>query len=130
MNKNSEFNEQRRFSRISFDADVQLVDAKGSWRSRLIDLSLKGALIVTPQDWSGQPGEHFLLTLALDSDEEVVIRMEVSVAHSENDHIGFRCEHIDLDSISHLRRLVELNLGDAELLDRELSALTRPGEKG
>ncbi|VAX04921.1 hypothetical protein MNBD_GAMMA20-584, partial [hydrothermal vent metagenome] len=45
--------------------------------------------------------------------------------HSENDHIGFRCEHIDLESISHLRRLVELNLGDAKLLDRELSALTR-----
>ncbi|HEB92606.1 MAG TPA: PilZ domain-containing protein [Gammaproteobacteria bacterium] len=125
MNQDSEFNEQRRFSRISFAADVQLVDAKGSWRSRLIDLSLKGALIAAPQDWSGQPGEHFLLELALDRDEEVVVRMEVSVSHIENDHIGFRCEHIDLDSISHLRRLVELNLGDAELLDRELSALTR-----
>ncbi|HEX22470.1 MAG TPA: PilZ domain-containing protein [Chromatiales bacterium] len=125
MNKDSKFNEQRRFSRISFDADVQLVDAKGSWRSQLIDLSLKGALIAAPRDWSGQPGEHFLLELALDSSEEVVIRMEVSVSHLENDHIGFRCEHIDLDSISHLRRLVELNLGDAELLDRELSALGR-----
>lgn len=123
MNQDSEFNEQRRFSRISFDADVQLVDAKGSWRSQLIDLSLKGALIAAPQDWSGQPGEHFLLELVLDSSEEVVIRMEVSVSHLGNDHIGFRCEHIDLDSISHLRRLVELNMGDAELLDRELSTL-------
>ncbi len=126
MNNDSEFNEKRRFSRISFDADVQLVDAKGSWHSQLIDLSLKGALIAAPQDWSGQPGEHFLLEMALDSDEKMVIRMEVSVAHVENDHIGFRCEHIDLDSISHLRRLVELNLGNAELLDRELSALVGP----
>ena len=126
MNNDSEFNEKRRFSRISFDADVQLVDAKGSWHSQLIDLSLKGALIAAPQDWNGQPGEHFLLEMALDSDEKMVIRMEVSVAHVENDHIGFRCEHIDLDSISHLRRLVELNLGNAELLDRELSALVGP----
>jgi len=126
MNNHSEFNEQRRFSRITFDADVQLVDAKGSWRSQLIDLSLKGALIAAPQDWTGQPGEHFLLELALDNDKDVVIRMEVSVSHTENDHVGFRCEHIDLDSITHLRRLVELNLGNTELLDRELSALNRP----
>jgi len=32
-------------------------------------------------------------------------------------------QHIDLDSISHLRRLVELNLGDEALLERELAAL-------
>ncbi|HHH49016.1 MAG TPA: PilZ domain-containing protein [Gammaproteobacteria bacterium] len=123
MDHDSEYKERRRFSRIGFDADVQLVDARGSWRSQLIDLSLKGALVAAPQDWSGQPGEQFLMELVLGSDEEMLIRMEVSVSHQEDDHIGFRCEHIDLDSISHLRRLVELNLGNAELLDRELSAL-------
>ena len=37
--------------------------------------------------------------------------------------IGFVCRHIDVDSISHLRRLVELNLGDEALLERELAAL-------
>ena len=44
--------------------------------------------------------------------------------HIEDDHTGYRCEHIDLDSISHLRRLVELNLGDPDILDRELSELS------
>jgi hypothetical protein len=34
-----------------------------------------------------------------------------------------RCENIDIDSITHLRRLVDLNAGDASLLDREFSAL-------
>ena len=33
-------------------------------------------------------------------------------------------DHIDLESISHLRRLVELNLGDSSLLERELAALS------
>jgi hypothetical protein len=33
------------------------------------------------------------------------------------------CESIDLDSITHLRRLVELNAGDPALLERELTAL-------
>ena len=37
--------------------------------------------------------------------------------------IGFHCQLIDLDSITHLKRLVELNLADEGLLHRELSAL-------
>jgi hypothetical protein len=49
--------------------------------------------------------------------------MDVTVAHCESEHVGFHCDHIDIDSITHLRRLVELNLGDPELLERELSAL-------
>jgi len=49
--------------------------------------------------------------------------MTASVAHIDPTRIGFICEHIDLDSITHLKRLVELNLGDEELLHRELSSL-------
>jgi hypothetical protein len=30
---------------------------------------------------------------------------------------------IDIDSISQLRRMVELNLGDSEMLERDLSSL-------
>jgi len=37
--------------------------------------------------------------------------------------IGFRWDRIDLDSFAQLKRLVELNLGDPDLLNRELSAL-------
>jgi hypothetical protein len=36
-----------------------------------------------------------------------------------------RCDSIDLDSITHLRRLVELNAGDPRELDRELAILIR-----
>jgi hypothetical protein len=49
--------------------------------------------------------------------------MDVVIAHQQNDELGVRCVDIDLDSITHLRRLVELNLGETELLERELSAL-------
>jgi len=37
--------------------------------------------------------------------------------------LGLSCREIDLDSITHLRRLVALNLGDEALLDRELGLL-------
>ena len=45
------------------------------------------------------------------------------VAHLENCNIGIRCEHIELASLTLLRRLLELNTGDADLMDRELSQL-------
>ena len=123
MTNSTEFNEQRRFNRISFDAEAHLIKGEEKWPCQLIDLSLKGALIAHPKNLKTQTGDKFLLRLVLDSEREVVIEMQVSVSHIENDHIGFRCEHIDLDSITHLRRLVELNLGDTELLERDLSAL-------
>lgn len=51
--------------------------------------------------------------------------MTVSLAHEKGRQLGFYCEEIDLDSITHLRRLIELNLGSSELLERELSALVQ-----
>jgi hypothetical protein len=37
--------------------------------------------------------------------------------------VGLHCRHIDIESLAHLRRLIELNLGDPALLERELAAL-------
>lgn len=113
--------EQRRFTRIPFDAAAVLTKDGHVWPCELIDLSLKGALVGQPEDWNGHTGEDYQLTLTLDDD--VRIRMDVSVAHIENKHVGLYCKDIDLDSITHLRRLVELNLGDATSLERELMAL-------
>ncbi|MFN2308107.1 MAG: FHA domain-containing protein [Gammaproteobacteria bacterium] len=112
---------QRRFTRIPFDAEAVLRSDADEWPCEVIDLSLKGALIREPHGWAGKPGEHYRLSLMLDQDTR--IQMDVSVAHRENQHVGLFCQDIDLDSITHLRRLVELNLGDPDLLERELMAL-------
>jgi hypothetical protein len=89
----------------------------------VLDLSLKGALLRlvdgAPAAHTGQP---CLLELVLD-DGESVLRMSGNIAHQASDRLGLACREIDLDSITHLRRLVELNLGDAALLERELAAL-------
>jgi len=45
----------------------------------------------------------------------------VELKHVEGDHLGFKCQYIDLDSVTHLKRLVELNLGDPEMLEREFA---------
>lgn len=124
MSREQSGQEQRHFTRVLFDSTVRLVSAEGSWNSTLIDISLKGVLIKTPAKWHAKIGDHLLLEMAL-NDDETIIGMEVSVAHMEEGHVGLRCEHIDLDSISHLRRLVELNVGDPEVLFRELGELSK-----
>ncbi len=123
MNNPVPTKDKRRFSRIPFDSDIHLVSAEGSWHCKLLDISLKGMLVTVPADWQTKVGSHYLAEMLLEN-HDATIRMEISVMHIEDQHAGFRCEHIDLDSISHLRRLVELNLGDSDLLDRELSELS------
>lgn len=114
--------EQRYFSRIPFDADALIVGPDKSWQTELVDVSLKGALVTCPADWDADSSlKHFLLKIRLSDEAEV--DMEVEIAHQENNHIGFHCHNIDVESISHLRRIVELNLGDEDLLQRELHAL-------
>lgn len=112
-------NEQRRFKRIPFDMPGRIVSTT---TVRVIDVSLKGALIVKPPKWKGSKGDPISIEIPLDSDASV-IRMDMRIAHVDAGRIGLVCEHIDLDSITHLRRLVELNLGDDELLQRELAEL-------
>ena len=91
------------------------------WEVELLDLSLKGLLVRTPTGWSGDDAHPFLANITLASD--IQVQIEVDLARTDNGQLGFVCRHIDLDSISHLRRLVELNLGDEGLLERELAAL-------
>lgn len=120
--------EKRHFKRIAMDAPITLVCGDHKWHSRLLDVSLKGALIEAPDDWpDDNPGQ---CRLELQLDDEVCITMEGTVVHSENGNLGYRCDHIGLDSITHLKRLVELNLGDESLLERELAELAHSGTEG
>ena len=121
MGTNRTAEEKRRFNRILFDTEITLSADEGHWVSRLVDLSLNGALIILPPDWALQRGSAVNLSIHLHND--VVIRMSCEVAHVSDDVIGLRCGHIDVDSAAHLRRLVELNLGNMELLDRDLASL-------
>jgi hypothetical protein len=113
--------ERRRFQRIAFDAATELSQGERHWAVELHDVSLKGLLVKRPRDWNGDPDQAFTATITLDSDTH--LHLEVVLTRTRDDLLGFVCRHIDLESISHLRRLVELNLGDESLLERELAAL-------
>ena len=113
--------ERRRFKRIAFDAKTELRQGTERWPVKLLDLSLKGLLIEKPSPWLGDASKPFNVDVKLGSQEDVV--MEIKLAHDDHGQLGFVCTHIGLESISHLRRLIELNLGDPAELERELGAL-------
>jgi hypothetical protein len=115
-------NNHRRFSRISFDADVQLILGPDEYPAHLLDIALKGALVELRQPAADLRERICKLKLNLGRGGEVIV-MDGVVAHQADQHIGIKCTHIDVDSLTSLRRLVELNLGDEALLHRELSRL-------
>jgi len=121
MNETDKRPEQRKFSRIPFDVSISLHLDDTHWESTLADISLHGALIHTPEGFKPATDAQYRLDIHLEGGPDIA--MDVHVAHQESEMTGLRCDDIDVDSITHLRRLVELNLGDPELLERELSAL-------
>lgn len=112
---------RRQFWRAHFHSPVQLVLHGQVTEADLYDISLKGALVKVPENWSGKSGDHCQLRLNLAAN--AVISMSATITHVAGRRVGFRCDSIDLDSVTHLRRLVELNAGAPGLLDRELAAL-------
>lgn len=114
--------ERRDFWRVPFQSLARLTNKEGVAREcRLGDISLKGALLEMDDHGPLHPGDT--CRLQIDLSPEISIRMQMTVMHIAGQRIGLRCNEIDLDSITALRRLVELNSGDPILLERELGAL-------
>lgn len=116
---------RRQFTRIHFKSAAQIFTGEQTIVAQVKDISLKGALVEidATSDWCPTAGGHCEIIISLD-DSPIKIYMHTRVAHiTNNKMIGLLCEHIDLESIGHLRRLVELNLGDPSLLERELKIL-------
>lgn len=114
--------ERRQFTRIPFDGVVRFSYANKDWQGKLIDISLKGALVELPEPWTDNVSDVIEFTVTL-IDTHFDIIFSGHIAHIDKNHIGIQCEHLDIDSASHLKRLVELNLGDSLLLARELHAM-------
>ncbi|MEJ6007596.1 PilZ domain-containing protein [Paucibacter sp. AS339] len=114
--------ERRQFARVAFDVEAELITTQERLDAQVLDLSLKGALLRLSGATDVALGMPCLLKVRL-ADGETIIAMAGELAHIEGDHAGFLCRSIDIESITHLRRLIEMNLGDASLVERELAAL-------
>lgn len=120
--------QRRHYARIHFSTGARLLVGDRDLACEVFDLSLKGALLTFADAAPAvAPDERCLLEINL-GEPLATIRMEGTIAHREARRLGLTCVEIDLDSITHLRRLLALNLGDAELLNRELATLIDSGQ--
>jgi len=123
--------ERRQFARVAFAAGAELITTQALLRCQVIDISLKGVLLQLPDDPPPQAGMPCLVKLPLgEAGAEVIIAMAGELAHVEGHHAGVLCRSIDLESITHLRRLIEVNLGDPAASERELKALIAAASAG
>jgi hypothetical protein len=113
--------ERRRFSRIDFKTRVELRQGDNSWEAELEDISLKGLLLKHSAATPLAEDRPVQVTILLS--DETPIAMNAEVVHQSSSQLGLACTLIDLESISHLRRLIELNLGNPAAAERELNEL-------
>ncbi|MEW6765369.1 MAG: PilZ domain-containing protein [Pseudomonadota bacterium] len=112
----------RKYSRIQFDTDAQLETPQQRFAVHIIDISIKGVLLEVPEDAHTPDNARFSLHIPL-SDESLAIHLQAVPRHREGRRLGCEWVAIDLDSMTSLRRLLELNLADNRLLERELGQL-------
>ena len=123
--------ERRQFARVAFAAGAGLITTQEHLQCQVLDISLKGVLLQLPEGHTPQAGMPCLVKLPLGAgDGDVVIAMAGELAHVEGGHAGVLCRSIDLESITHLRRLIEVNLGDPTASERELKALIATANGG
>jgi len=124
--------ERRRFSRVIFSGNCSLSeDIAGEIEiseTELVDISLNGALVRRPKDWHDAPDALINLNLTL-AESEIILEIEGIVCHQENNLLGIKFLALSLESISHLKRLIELNLADETLMHREMSQLINLSEE-
>lgn len=122
MAKEPSFSPTRRFKRITFHRPAVLDLHTLRAECEVLDVSLKGALVEVGPTVRPKVGDTCSLVIRLDGGDSVV-RMDGEVAHVHGSHVGVKADEMELESVEHLRRLVEVNLGDEEELHRELAAL-------
>jgi hypothetical protein len=116
--------ERRRFQRIATDKAVTLHLGDARLVGVVHDISLRGLLCqaigeLPPGLVSGAP-VHARVQL---DREACAIELDGEVAHIAGRQLGIHCHSMDVEDAARLRRLVELNLADTTLLERELSQL-------
>lgn len=114
--------DKRHFQRILFNHKATISNHNQEWPINVIDLSLRGLSCTKPKNVIFNINQ--LLTLSITLSKEQVIIMEAIIIHSESHSLGMKCTRIDINSISELRRLVQLNLADETLLHRDIEQLS------
>ncbi|AJE04009.1 PilZ domain-containing protein [Geobacter pickeringii] len=117
-----EIMEQRRFRRVSFVTESFIAAGNQRLKATLEDLSLRGALLTLAEEPPFAPGDSCSVSIAL-ANSNIVLEFEAEVAHLRGMQVGVKIVRIDLDSMTHLRSIIEFNSAEPDEVRKELSFL-------
>jgi len=109
----------RQFVRIPFHGDVRLKHGDQTLAVQLLDISLKGALLECKDSPAIALQDTCRLQLPM-AEDGAGITMAGRVVHLDGNQVGIEITEIDVTSLTRLRRLIELNSGDPQLMHREI----------
>ena len=120
--------ERRRFSRIIYQAPALIEQGDSVMQATIQDLSLHGLRLQT------EDAKSLDLSLPVEvgfsfTQSEQVMQLRAGIVLITGNEIRLKINNIDLESISQLKRFIELNVGNDELLHRELEHLANLGEE-
>ena len=107
-------NSQRHCTRVSLHSPAIITGDSHQWETRLIDLSLSGALLEHPTGWSGKTGDCVRLSLQLARHSGLEVAAEVKQVKASR--LGMAFVDLDDSDRNEIRRVVESNLGDTDRL--------------
>ena len=111
--------ERRHFSRVQFQSSCYLIFGDKKYTGKLVDLSLKGALILNDEGLKVKSGDRCNFNFALEG-AGFDLNFDATLVYYQDNQLGVQFGNIDLESMIHLRRLVELNTGDSDKVQDEL----------
>lgn len=113
--------EKRHYERVRFVERAHVNCGDTIYPCMIVDLSLKGSLLELDQQSIPPLDTDQLCEISLHlAGNTIVLRFEAVATHSHLNTIGFQFKSMDTESMTHLRRLLELNTGDPEEIDREI----------
>jgi hypothetical protein len=123
-------NEQRRFTRVTFVSHITLQQGANQWNGTVVDISFNGLLvssdanIVLAESLTDSDGIN-IVDASIHFENDACITTKLELAHHNGKLYGFSLHEIDSDSLTHLRNIIEHNLVDSGVCERELLALFR-----
>lgn len=110
--------EMRNYRRIPFHTTAAILLDEHQADCELVDIALRGALVEAKENIPLLIGDHARVQIELPN-AELNLTFGVELIHRQEELYGFLFIDADDESLAHLRRLLELNLGDGEQVDRE-----------
>ena len=115
-------NDKRRFSRVKFIENSFIETGGKTVEVNLLDISLKGAMIEIGDDIAIHNGDTLQLTFHLGK-ADIILQFKAEVIHRQETRAGLKFTGTDLDTMIHLRSLMEARTMDPDKVRDELGFL-------